>query len=45
MGISLALDGISIEEDPEEDTIDDDYKEVNDEENDEEDTGNEKRKW
>ena len=41
LGISLALDGISIEEDPEEDTTDDDYKEVDDEENDEEDTGNE----
>ena len=40
-GISLALDGISIEENPEEDTSDDDYEEEDDEENDEEDTGNE----
>ena len=40
-GISLALDGISIERNPEEDTSDDDYEEEDDEENDEEDTGNE----
>ena len=40
-GISLALDGISIEGNPEEDTSDDDYEEEDDEENDEEDTGKE----
>ena len=41
LGISLALGGISVERDPEEDTNDDDYKEEDDEGNDEEDTGNE----